>query len=593
MNDNSFTEIFNKNPRRRAWWIFAVIMALTLIAGLISGGNYYNKLSDYLAGKSGQLVVLPKVKEVPFRLGLDLLGGSQLVYQADISKVAPADRDDAVAGVRDVIERRINVFGVSEPVVQINKTFNGDYRIIAELAGIKDVKEAIKMIGETPLLEFKEKTATSTASTLSADDQKKLDSYNKDLNTRATKALADIRSGKDFTEVAKANNLPKVLDGQTPTADNGDLGFISELDHKDIVAFVKNLTKGQYYNQLVKIGNGQALLKLEDKRFSAEKNTAEYQVQEIAFMPMTAADFNGNTDNWVNTKLTGKNLKSAKVEFNSSDGAPQVSLTFDTEGSNLFAEITGRNIGKQVAIYLDGYPISVPTVNEKITGGNAVISGSFSVTEAKLLAQRLNTGALPVPINLVSQQTVGASLGQASVNSSVFAGLIGLLIVALFMIAVYRLPGLLAVGALIIYGALSLAIFKLWPVTLTLSGIAGFILSIGMAVDANILIFERTKEEIKNGKALNLAITDGFNRAWPSIRDSNFTTIIVCLVLITFSTSVVKGFAVTLFLGVLISMFTAIFVTRNFLKLIGDKWLSKYHWLVTSAKRSAAETENK
>jgi preprotein translocase subunit SecD len=316
----------------------------------------------------------------------------------------------------------------------------------------------------------------------------------------------------------------------------------------------------------------------------------EYHLRDISFKIYTAADLvaastsNGTDVNWKNTQLTGKYLKRATVNFNPNDGTPEVSLEFNDEGAKLFEEITGRNIGKQVAIFLDNYPISIPGVNEKITGGKASISGSFTAQEAKLLAQRLNTGALPVPISLVSQQTVGASLGQSSVDNSVRAGLIGLAVVALFMILFYRLPGLLSVFALIIYGFISLAIFKLWPVTMTLAGIAGFILSIGMAVDANILIFERLKEELRNGKELGKAIEDGFSRAWPSIRDSNLTTMIVCFVLIEFSTSVIKGFAVTLLLGVIISMFTAIFVTRNFLKLMSNKWLTKYHWLITSVK---------
>ena len=499
MKKNFFHEVFNKNPRRRTWWIFVVILILAITAGLIAGGNYYNKFSDNLASKTHNWVALPKVKDMPFRLGLDLQGGSQLTYEADVKNVPDADKDSAVEGVRDVIERRVNIFGVSEPVIQVNKTTSGKYRIIAELAGIKDVGEAIKMIGETPLLEFKETApATSTAIT-------------------ATPVVVTPAGTKASSTKAAATA------STTPVAASVDLSGAQQ-------------------------------------------------------------------PNWQNTNLTGKNLKRAVVNFSSTDGSPEVSLEFDDAGAKLFEDITGRNIGKQVAIFLDGYPISAPTVQSKITGGKAVISGTFTAEEAKLLAQRLNTGALPVPISLVSQETVGASLGQQSVEHSVQAGFVGLALVALFMIIFYRFPGVLSVFALAIYGFISLAIFKLWPVTITLSGIAGFILSIGMAVDANILIFERTKEEIRNGKTLGLAISDGFNRAWPSIRDSNITTIIVCLVLVTFSTSVIKGFAFTLLLGVIISMFTAIFVTRNFLKLIGNKWLEKYKWLITTSKKKKAET---
>ncbi len=278
--------------------------------------------------------------------------------------------------------------------------------------------------------------------------------------------------------------------------------------------------------------------------------------------------------------MTGRNLKRASVQFNPQDNTPEVSLEFDEQGAKMFEEVTARNVGKPVAIFLDGYPISTPNVNEKITGGKAVISGNFTVTEARDLTKRLNAGALPLPITLVNQQTIGASLGQQSVDNSLKAGFIGLALVALFMIIYYRFLGFLSVLALAAYGILSLAIFKLWPVTLTLSGIAGFILSIGMAVDANILIFERLKEELRAGKSLSSATADGFSRAWPSIRDSNFTTMIVCLVLIQFSTSVIKGFAVTLLLGVLISMFSAITITRTLLRLFSEQWFEKHRWLI-------------
>ena len=232
-----------------------------------------------------------------------------------------------------------------------------------------------------------------------------------------------------------------------------------------------------------------------------------------------------------------------------------------------------------MGIYLDSAPISAPVVREPIAGGSAVISGKFTLDEAKQLAERLNTGALPVPIKLVSQDTVGASLGQDSLQKSIFAGFLGFAAVAFFMILYYRFPGLLAVIALIIYAALVLSIFKLLPVTLTLAGIAGFILSIGMAVDANILIFERMKEEVRGGKNLAFSIDDGFKRAWPSIRDSNVSTLITTIVLYYFTTSVVKGFALTLGIGVIVSMFSAIFVTRSLLKLFPSETLEKHPWL--------------
>jgi protein-export membrane protein SecD len=594
MKKNLFQSVFNSSPRRRAWWIFVVIMVIAVAALLVSGGNYYNKMRDSLASATKNYVTLPKVKDIPFRLGLDLQGGSQLIYEADVASLPETEKSSALEGVREVIERRINIFGVSEPVVQVNKTMGGSYRIIAELAGIKDVQEAIKMIGETPLLEFKEKDDGATAPTSNVDT-KKLTELNKAANDQAKKVLAQALKGDDFVALAKANNPAQNIgvgsDSLMIGAENdGDLGWITEDVNPSLVKPVKFLAKGQVYKNLITTDSAYHIVKLEEKRLRSDKKTMEYHLRDISFKIYTAADLvaastsNGTDVNWKNTQLTGKYLKRATVNFNPNDGTPEVSLEFNDEGAKLFEEITGRNIGKQVAIFLDNYPISIPGVNEKITGGKASISGSFTAQEAKLLAQRLNTGALPVPISLVSQQTVGASLGQSSVDNSVRAGLIGLAVVALFMILFYRLPGLLSVFALIIYGFISLAIFKLWPVTMTLAGIAGFILSIGMAVDANILIFERLKEELRNGKELGKAIEDGFSRAWPSIRDSNLTTMIVCFVLIEFSTSVIKGFAVTLLLGVIISMFTAIFVTRNFLKLMSNKWLTKYHWLITSVK---------
>jgi preprotein translocase subunit SecD len=258
-----------------------------------------------------------------------------------------------------------------------------------------------------------------------------------------------------------------------------------------------------------------------------------------------------------------------------------VGLEFNDEGKKLFAEITERNVGKLVAIYLDHLPISVPVVNEVIRDGRAVISGgSFEgaegLKEAKLLAQRLNAGALPVPIKLISQQSVGASLGKASLDKSFFAAIVGLIVLSLFMILYYRLPGLLAVFSLGIYIMIVISLFELIPITLTLAGIAGFILSIGMAVDANVLIFERMKEELRAGKPLSLAIEEGFVRAWTSIRDSNISSLIICLILFYFGTSIIEGFALTLGIGILISMFSAIIITRTFLRIIGGTRIGKY-----------------
>lgn len=399
-----------------------------------------------------------------FKLGLDLSGGTHLVYRADVNALAPADVDDSMNSLRDVIERRVNLFGVSEPNVQIEKggTLSTDaHRLIVDLPGVTDVKRATEMIGQTPLLEFK----------------------------------TERPEGKEKDELIK-----------------------------------------KYEEEIKKIEAG-----------------------EISTDVVIADPY------YVNTELTGRYLERARVEFDPTTAEPTVSLVFNTEGADLFAKITKQNIGKTVAIYLDGYPISSPVVQQEITGGTAVISGNFTPADAKQLVGRLNSGALPVPIELVSTQTIGPSLGADATAAGVKSALIGFTVIALFLVLWYRLPGVVAVVALAIYTAVMLMLFKLIPVVLTAAGIAGFIISIGIAVDANILIFERAKEEMKKGKLVSEAIKDGFDRAWTSIRDSNAAHLISAFILYWFGTALIKGFALTLGIGVLVSMFSAITVTRLFL----------------------------
>jgi len=372
-------------------------------------------------------------KYLPWKLGLDLVGGTHLVYKIDLSSVEPQSQGSVLDGLRDVIEKRVNLFGVSEPQVFIAKS-GDEYQLVVELAGIKDVNSAIKMIGETPYLEFKE-----------------------------------VVQNQDKTE----------------------------------------------------------------------------------FIP---------------TNLNGRYVTGARVEFNSTTGKPQVAISFNSEGAKIFEELTARNVGKPLAIFLDNNLIEMPVVQEKISGGNAVITGKFTLDEAKLLASRFNAGALPAPITLIDQFVVSSFLGIDSFKKSLFAGAIGTLLVIVFMILYYKKQGIFASLALLIYITLTLGIFKLFGVTMTLAGIAGFIITIGMAVDANILIFERMKEEIKKGLSMSGAVNEGFRRAWPSIRDSNVSTIITALILYSFTSSFVKGFALTLLIGVIVSMFSAITTTRLFLK---------------------------
>lgn len=412
-----------------------------------------------------------KFVKFPFKLGLDLSGGSHLVYRADLTNVASGDQADSLDSLRDVIERRVNLFGVSEPIVQLEEGSaiggtGSEKRLVVELPGVTDVEQAIKTIGETPSLIFK---------TERPDGKEKEDI---------------IKAYKDYQESLKTGNL-----------------ILSPL-----------LAKDPYY---------------------------------------------------IDTELTGRFLDKALVDFDPTTRAPKVVLQFNSEGDKLFAEITKANVNKTVAIYLDGSPISTPVVREEIKGGRAEITGNFTPQEVKTLVGRLNSGALPVPISLISTQVIGAPLGEKALRDGVYAGIVGLLSVAIFLIVWYRLPGLIAVLALAIYVAIMLLIFKLIPITLTAAGIAGFILSVGMAVDANILIAERTKEEIRRGKGIRESLSEGFARAWTSIRDSNISSIITGIILFWFGTSLIEGFALTFVLGVLISMFSAITVTRTFLYALG------------------------
>lgn len=372
-------------------------------------------------------------KHRPWRLGLDLVGGTHLVYGVDLGLVPQADRSSVLNGLRDVIERRVNLFGVSEPQVYIAES-GEQAQLIADLAGISDVSEAITLIGETPLLDFRE---------------------------------VDIMEDGSVTNVRP-------------------------------------------------------------------------------------------------TDLTGRYVTGAQFTLDPTSGVPVVNLAFTDEGGKIFEDLTSRNIGKHLAIFVDNELISAPRVTGTITGGRGQITG-VGPEEGKLLAERFNAGALPAPIKLINQQTINPTLGSNSLKTGIVAGLLGTLLVILFMVAYYKVNGVFASLALILYIIFTLALFKLIPITITLAGLAGFVLTIGMAVDANILIFERMKEERARGSAPALAIRDGFRRAWPSIRDSNISTLITAVILYLFTSGFVKGFALTLFLGVLVSMFSAITTTRLFL----------------------------
>lgn len=435
---------------KKSRWIVWLIILITLLSLWIDLPIIPATHKFPIIGNSfGQIF-----SRFPLKLGLDLQGGTELVLLTDTSKIDSSQRDQAVESARQVIERRVNLFGVSESVVQSSKL--GDQRrILVELPGVKDSSAAADLVGKTAELDFRELPATMSAE-------------------------------------ASRSGLPAIF-------------------------FAKP------------------------------------------------------------TGLTGADLKGASVTFTNGNtrtarSGPSVSLQFTDQGAQKFADITKRNVGKPLPIFLDGQPLEAPVVQQEIIGGNAVITASFTVDQAKQLATQLSAGALPVPIHIINQQTIGPQLGGESIQKSIVAGVIGLSLVMLYMLAYYGFYGLVADIALIIYTLLNLAVYKtglfiLPPVTLSLAGIAGFVLSIGMAVDANILIFERTREERRSGNSLKASLDLGFKRAWSSIRDSNISSLITASILYFMGTGLIKGFALTLAIGVLISMFTAVTVTRNLLSL--------------------------
>lgn len=411
-----------------------------------------------------------------FKLGLDLAGGSHLVYQADTSNVDPEEVSEIMGVLRDVIENRIRkqAFGASEPIVQVEQSsFVTDepiQRLIVELPGVTDIDEAIAEIGRTPLLEF------------------------------------------------------KLLDA-------------SKLQEQQALDSLKSLATS-----------------------GAQIGTVKVNGEEVS----------NEVDPFVDTGLTGRYLETATMEFAGGQGGqlsnePLVSIRFNGEGAKLFGDITRANVGQQLGIFLDGELLSSPVINEAITGGTAVISGSFTPDEAQALAQNLSFGALPVAIELQGTQTVGPTLGAEVLGKGITAATFGFAFVVILMLLWYRLPGLVAIVALCGYIALMLGLFQFIPVTLTAAGLAGFILSLGMAVDANVLVFERMKEEYAKGTESREAANEGFKRAWGAIRDGNVTSLLSAIILFWFGTSLVKGFALVFGVGIVVSMFSALLITRTIL----------------------------
>lgn len=407
----------------------------------------------------------------------------------------------------------------------------------------------------------------------------------------AERAAEDVTRTKEEAEAIAAEVLEKAQatpgkfaelaseysDGPTKTS-GGDLNFFGRGQMTtafENAAFTMEVD--QVAEEVVETEFGYHIIMVTDKEEATENKFTEtsYVYNEIAF--------DTTPDPWKPTGLDGSHFKYATVAYNQI-GAPQVNIEFDSEGGDLFEEITGRLTGQRLAIFVGGQLISAPNVNEKISGGTAVITGNYTLQEALQLANDLNTGAIDAPIILSGQYTISATLGDNALRVSLLAGIIGLIVLALFMIFYYRLLGLFAVIALIIYAIIFVFILKTTPIVMTLAGIAGIILSIGMAVDANILIFERTKEELNEGKNFTASVQTGFERAWTSIRDSNVSSLITCVILWFFGNSIIRGFALMLGLGILVSMFTAITITRSFIRTLAGTKVSKSNFLMGTKK---------
>ncbi len=553
---------------------FFQVIFLTIIVSIIA----YPQLVKFIAP------VFNVVNAWKVNQGLDLQGGIHLEYKADVSQIPNGKEGEALSSAQAVIERRVNAFGVGEPLVQLSQS-GTEKRIIVELPGVKDIEQAKKMIKETPFLEFREETDPSS------DVFKQLDTLNVGTKKTAEDTLEKVKKGGDFTALAKELS-------QDPGSKDkgGDLDFVKKgslVPEFDTVIFDTNFASGSIYPSLVETTYGWHIIKKIEER--GEGDNREVRSAHILFLKRSIDQY--PELKWTATGLSGKNLKNASVDYRSQGvGSPQVSLQFDSEGTKLFADITKKNIGKPVAIFLDKEIISQPTVQNEIVAGQAVITGNFTMQEANDLVKRLNEGALPVPITLVGQQSIDASLGADALQKSLFAGLVGLGAVAIFMILYYRFLGLVAVFALLLYSAMLFAIFKLsvftpFAITVTLSGIAGFILSIGMAVDANVLIFERMREELAYGKNIQKSLEEGFRRAWPSIRDGNYSTLITTFILIASGTGFVKGFAIILTIGVLLSMFTAVVLVHIILRFMIGLWTEKYLWVLVPKKKLIDDKE--
>ena len=533
-------------------------------------------------------------------LGLDLQGGSHLVYEAALRDSETGElievTDDQMQSLVRTIERRINSSGLGEPIIQIL----GNDRLLVQLPGIRDPGRAKTLIGETARLEFKHRVidvdpipldqiTSSDISAITADDLRPSDSKllseltETELNEEAVYIPSLVM---DFTGIGSEKFQQVVLGLQISMAISMDAANKGEMlppDTLDLsVSGIEELRYQVSGDQILRIGTSTRYV-IPLPAGNTEMGSAistETAKQKLGPSPVANLQLKkGYMDEEIG--LSGDDLENAYPSQHQSSGAPIVNIEFNEKGTKLFGKLTEDIYRKQqetgfrdqIAIILDGQQLIAPVVHTPITAGTAIIQGpDFTIERVKDLSLLLESGRLPIPIELIQERDVDAILGADSLRKSVIAGIVGLVLVLLFMTLYYRIPGLVASVALIIYAMIVLTIFKMIPVTLTLSGVAAAILSIGMAVDANILIFERMKDELRAGRTMLSSINIGFNRAWPAIRDGNVSTLITCAILYWFSeqlgATIVQGFAVTLAIGVLISMFSAIVVSRTLMRVV-------------------------
>jgi protein-export membrane protein SecD len=600
---------------RRNARILITIAIITVICGTVLGVEKIN-LNNFERGSENILGL---------SLGLDLQGGSHLIYQAlnPETNLPEEITSDQMEALSKTIERRINSSGLGEPIIQII----GEDRLLVQLPGIKDPGRAKSLIGETARLEFKHRTTDVPPQPLTNIVPEDLISITADaISTDKTLKSDDNPDSENTTEYAEGVVFE--------FSEMGAIKFnevVADLQ-LSMVNAINSAELGQNPPAPARLGvniegaeplrfetNGLQIVRLEQKDGEGNKfvialpaspdGTSSLSIEEAEAKLGTSPTVNfelseGHIDEDIG--LSGDDLDSAYPSQHQSSGVPIVNIEFNERGTREFGELTtdiyakqqSTGVRDQIAIILDGNELIAPVVNSPITQGTAIIQGpDFTIERVKDLALLLESGRLPVPIQLIQERDVDAMLGADSLRKSVIAGITGLCLVLLFMILYYRVPGVMASISLLIYAIIVLAIFKMIPVTLTLSGVAAAILSIGMAVDANILIFERMKDEIRAGRTMLSSVNIGFNRAWPAIRDGNVSTLITCAILYWFSdqlgATIVQGFAITLAIGVMISMFTAITISRTFMRVIALTPLSrKTRLFIPSDSRNTVDGAN-